>query len=90
MNSEIGAKSKKIFEKSLERQGLTVIGWYKVPTNSTILGMGARMSEPNIEQIFVNNASGYDSDKFELELMRARKCAEAENEKKGIRYVTIL
>lgn len=84
VNQDISNESKKLLEFHVKNHGLEVIGWRKIPTNNTMLGMGARLSEPSIEQVFVHNKAGYDSNKFELELMRARKCAEDESVSKGI------
>jgi len=77
-------ESRRILEKHCENHGIKVLGWRPVPTNNAMLGMGARLSEPNIEQVVVSNHSNYDGDKFELELMRARKCAESETRDIGI------
>ena len=44
---------KNIFEKEIEVQGLSLLGWRKVPVDSSNLGEIALASEPIIEQLFV-------------------------------------
>jgi len=84
VEDDIAKESKKVLENSAARYGLKVIGWRPVPTNNQMLGMGARLSEPQIEQVFVENSAGHDFGKFERELMRMRKTAEAVTHSEGI------
>jgi glutamate synthase (ferredoxin) len=63
------------FEKELKTQGLTVLGWRKVPVDPSHLGEIALASEPNIEQVFV--AQGELEERiFKARLYAARKIAE--------------
>ncbi len=48
---------KKTFEKEIENQGLTILGWREVPVDSSQLGPIAAASEPKIDQIFVGKAN---------------------------------
>eukprot|EP00516_Mucochytrium_quahogii_P006102 CAMPEP_0203754516 /NCGR_PEP_ID=MMETSP0098-20131031/8107_1 /ASSEMBLY_ACC=CAM_ASM_000208 /TAXON_ID=96639 /ORGANISM=" , Strain NY0313808BC1" /LENGTH=1547 /DNA_ID=CAMNT_0050645575 /DNA_START=283 /DNA_END=4922 /DNA_ORIENTATION=- len=78
IEEDAAEESKRIFTKHLQQHGIEVLGWRNVPTNNSMLGLGARLSEPNIEQLFVSNKAGLENDVFERELMRARKNAELE------------
>lgn len=53
------AESKKTFEDTASSLGLRVLGWRKVPTDSTILGPAALSREPIVLQPFVVLASTY-------------------------------
>ncbi len=67
--------ARKTLEDHLVKQGLTVIGWRKVPFDSTICGRIAAESLPQIEQIFVA-ANGLDDQDFARALFIGRKLAE--------------
>ena len=69
---------KDIFEKEIKAQGLVVLGWRKVPVDSTQLGEIAKASEPNIEQIFVGKTELIDEAVFKAKLYAARKITEHE------------
>jgi len=69
---------KSIFEKEINAQGLTVLGWRKVPVDSSQLGEIARASEPEIEQIFIEKSLDIDEASFKAKLYAARKIAEHE------------
>ncbi|TBN16792.1 glutamate synthase large subunit [Hyunsoonleella pacifica] len=69
---------KAIFEKEVKAQGLTVLGWRKVPVDSTQLGQIALASEPNIEQLFIGKAEAIDEATFKAKLYAARKITEHE------------
>jgi glutamate synthase (ferredoxin) len=69
---------KATFEKEIKTQGLTVLGWRKVPVDSTQLGEIAKVSEPNIEQIFVGKTDSIDEATFKAKLYAARKITEHE------------
>ncbi|PCE64602.1 glutamate synthase large subunit [Sediminicola luteus] len=63
------------FEKELKTQGLTVLGWRKVPVDPSHLGEIALASEPNIEQVFVAQGE-LEEHIFKARLYAARKIAE--------------
>jgi glutamate synthase (ferredoxin) len=67
---------KSIFEKEIKAQGLTVLGWRKVPVDSSQLGEIALASEPIIEQIFVGKATEISEAVFKAKLYASRKIAE--------------
>jgi glutamate synthase (NADPH) large chain len=61
----------------LEREGLAVAGFRKVPTNPDACGAEALKTLPRVEQIFVNcTASGLDEAAFNRRLFLARRRAE--------------
>lgn len=64
---------KDTFEKEIEAQGLTTLGWREVPVDSTQLGEIALASEPNIEQLFIGKTSDISEDIFKAKLYAARK-----------------
>ncbi|MFK7825592.1 MAG: glutamate synthase large subunit [Oligoflexales bacterium] len=63
---------KKIVEDVLRSFDLKVLGWRKVPTEPSILGQGAKACEPEIFQVFLEQA-GESVDNFGFILFRARK-----------------
>jgi len=67
---------KDIFEKEVNEQGLTVLGWRKVPVDSTQLGQIALASEPRIEQLFIGKTDVIDEATFKAKLYAARKITE--------------
>ena len=67
---------KDIFEQEIKTQGLTVLGWRKVPVDSTQLGQIALASEPKIEQLFVGKSEAIDEATFKAKLYAARKITE--------------
>ncbi|AOW17273.1 glutamate synthase subunit alpha [Polaribacter vadi] len=67
---------KSTFEKELTAQGLAILGWRKVPVDSTQLGAIALASEPNIEQLFVGKTDEINEATFKAKLYAARKIAE--------------
>jgi glutamate synthase (NADPH/NADH) large chain len=69
---------KTTFEREIKEQGLTILGWRKVPVDSTQLGEIAFSSEPTIEQLFVGKDSEIDEATFKAKLYAARKIAEHE------------
>jgi hypothetical protein len=67
------AKSKEILEASIVAEGLTVLGWRDVPVDKAVVGRMAKATEPGIQQVLVNGATG---DELERKLYVARKTAE--------------
>jgi len=67
---------KETFEKEIEAQGLSTIGWRKVPVDASHLGEIARASEPRIEQLFVGKTTEIDEKTFRAKLYAARKITE--------------
>lgn len=69
---------KKVFESEVKAQDLSVLGWRKVPVDSTQLGQIALASEPNIEQLFIAKPEDIDEPTFKAKLYAARKITEHE------------
>ncbi|KJD34166.1 glutamate synthase [Tamlana nanhaiensis] len=67
---------KNILEQEITEQGLSILGWRKVPVDSSQLGEIARASEPIIEQIFIGKNEAIDEATFKAKLYAARKIAE--------------
>ena len=65
-------------ERALADQGLSVVGWRKVPTDSSVCGEIALASLPVIEQVFVD-AAGVAADVLSGKLFVARRKAEIAN-----------
>ncbi|WP_373055800.1 glutamate synthase large subunit [Zunongwangia sp. H14] len=67
---------REIFEKEITRQGLTVLGWRKVPVDKSCLGSIAGLSEPTVEQIFIGKGEELSEELFNAKLFAARKVTE--------------
>jgi glutamate synthase domain-containing protein 2/glutamate synthase domain-containing protein 1/glutamate synthase domain-containing protein 3 len=67
-----------IIERIVREEGLSVLGWRDTPINSDAIGRIARVSQPYIEQIFIQHSPGTDQDALERKLYVIRKRAEAE------------
>ncbi len=67
---------KGIFEKVIDHEGLTLLGWRKVPVDNSAIGEVAKQAEPEIQQIFVGQGKEkLDQDAFERKLYCVRKQA---------------
>lgn len=74
MKKENMAESKQVFETLADALGLQVLGWRRVPRDSSILGPAARSKEPVIEQPFViAKDDKMDPRQFERQLYVLRK-----------------
>jgi len=67
---------KTAFENEIKAQGLSFLGWRKVPVDSSHLGEIALASEPTIEQLFVGKNSDISEAIFKSKLYAARKITE--------------
>ena len=66
-----------IFEEELTKQGLEILGWRKVPIDTSSLGRIAAKTEPRISQLFVGkNGKELTEFEFNAKLFAARKIAE--------------
>lgn len=79
--------SKAVFEDVAARMEMEVIGWRHVPTNNESLGDTAKLSEPDIEQVFIRpkKPSGIEPAELDRELFRVRKLAEMAVQKEGLK-----
>ncbi len=67
-----------IVERIVREEGLSVLGWRDTPIDVDSIGRIARVSQPYIEQVFIQHALGMDEDALERKLYVIRKRAEAE------------
>lgn len=72
-------RTRQMVEEVAGREGLRVIGWRRVPTNSGAVGWLARESEPHIYQVFLgqHDAGSLRGDAWERKLFVVRKCTES-------------
>ena len=72
-------EAKKVFEKSVESEGLKFLGWREVPVNPSNLGETALEAMPHIVQGFVERPENIEKGQtFERKLYVARRVAEKE------------
>jgi len=76
--------ARSIIEQSVQRQGLTLLGWRKVPIDPEELGDKAKVTRPEVEQVLIGRPTGLDSEKFERALYLVRKVIEKEAKGKGL------
>tara|TARA_B100000575_G_scaffold54069_1_gene40589 strand:+ start:22524 stop:27029 length:4506 start_codon:yes stop_codon:yes gene_type:complete len=66
-----------IFEEEVLKQGLSILGWRDVPTNSKVVGIIASKSQPEIKQVFIScDTNKISETEFNLKLYKARKISE--------------
>jgi glutamate synthase (ferredoxin) len=66
-----------VFESEIEKQGLNILGWRKVPVNPEVVGSIAAQTEPYIMQVFIGRgATDLPDHDFNIKLFSARKIAE--------------
>ena len=66
---------KREIEKVVASENQTFLGWRKVPVDpeKANVGPAAKLSQPVIEQLFVESSNGIDQDEFERKLYLIRK-----------------
>ncbi|HHC81156.1 MAG TPA: glutamate synthase large subunit, partial [Flavobacteriia bacterium] len=65
-----------IFEEEITKQGLEILGWRKVPVDTSFLGKIASKTEPKIKQVFIGKKKQTLSKlQFDANLFAARKIA---------------
>jgi len=74
-DEKIAKKQRRIIEKTLIRETLTVLGWRTVPVDTSVCGDVALGSLPKIEQIFVKAPVGWRKHDMERRLFMARRRA---------------
>lgn len=72
----LASTTRQQLETELRAEGLDVLGWRTVPTDTSACGDEALASLPVIEQIFVNAPTGMDAVSFEQHLYIARRRCE--------------
>ena len=76
-DDEKRAAVEKLWEEVIPQEGLTILGWRDVPTDSSQLGYSVKDGEPVSRQIFIGRGEGIaDQDHFERKLYVARKVVE--------------
>ena len=66
-----------LFEDEITKQGLSILGWRKVPVNRSVVGRIAQQTEPYVAQVFVGKVDADLSDsEFNVKLFTARKISE--------------
>ncbi len=76
-NAKERAFCKKTFEKIVEEEGQSALGWRAVPVDNSDIGKTARETEPAIEQIFIGRAKKITQEPdFERKLYIIRKLVE--------------
>jgi len=67
----------KLFEEEITKQGLSILGWRKVPVNRSVVGRIAQQTEPYVGQVFVGKGKEDLTDhEFNVKLFLARKITE--------------
>ncbi|MDF2114092.1 glutamate synthase large subunit [Roseiarcaceae bacterium H3SJ34-1] len=70
----VRAEIEAIVERSIEEEGLTLLGWRDVPLDNSDLGEAVKAVEPVMRQVFVGRGPGVgDETDFERKLYLARK-----------------
>lgn len=69
---------KSIFEDQVTQLGHRIIGWRKIVTYNHALGESAKLTEPRMEQLFIENSKNLPFHEFDRELYRIRKMVETE------------
>lgn len=65
------------FEKIVQEEGQSILGWREVPIDKTIIGEGAKAAMPRLIQVFIGKAASLSDDMdFERKLYIIRKRAE--------------
>ena len=84
-DAEVRAKSRKIFEEVVAKEGQKVIGWRDVPTDNSSLGKSALICEPFVQQAFIQKSADItDTLAFERKLLVIRKEAHVAIKASGV------
>lgn len=91
LNTDAGlaGKAREILDREVEKEGLSVAGWRKVPVDPAICGEIALRSLPGFEQIFVNG-TGLDLTTLNRKLFMARRRAEQQLRDDPLFYISTL
>jgi glutamate synthase (NADPH/NADH) large chain len=74
-NEKTANTCRQMLEQEIKRETLTVIGWRKVPVDTSVCGEVALTTLPQIEQIFVQGMPGWSKFDMERRLFIARRRA---------------
>ncbi len=75
-DAEHRAACKCILGHNIEKLGLSLLGYRKVPTDNSDLGEAARATEPVVEQLFIGRPAATDLAAFDRRLMVLRNHSE--------------
>ncbi|XP_027173770.1 ferredoxin-dependent glutamate synthase, chloroplastic [Coffea eugenioides] len=75
-DDELMKEAKTVVENIFKQEGLEVLGWRRVPVDTSIVGFYARQTLPNIQQVFVRIGKEENVDDIERELYICRKLIE--------------
>ncbi len=64
--------ARQVVEEMLQKRGLTLLGWRKVPVDASVLGPQARENQPQIEQVIVTSPD-LQGDELDRQLFLARR-----------------
>ena len=68
-----------VFEKVVEQEGQTLLGWRKIPVNDSNIGETAKKTQPIIEQVFIFKGKKVNTQiEFERRLYKIRREIEKE------------
>ena len=71
-----GSSASGLLKGSLHEEGQQVLGWRTVPTDNSLLGRTARLSQPVIRQLFISRSRDFEDDSaFERKLYVIRRRA---------------
>ena len=76
LDSHDNQKNKHILETEINKRGMQVAGWRKVPVDPHACGSESQKSRPAIEQVFVTLPDGKDLGTWERQLFLARRFTE--------------
>lgn len=76
-------EAKEVMASIFRQEGLEVLGWRTVPVKASVVGLNAKKTMPNIEQVFVQVVKEENVDDIERELYICRKLIEREASSKS-------
>ncbi len=88
--AEEAGKAQAIFEASMAQEGIPVVAWRDVPTNSECLGPIALESLPQFKQVFINKPDELSEVEFAAKLLIARRDANKQLRNDDLFYVASL
>jgi glutamate synthase (NADPH/NADH) large chain len=89
-NAAEAARAQGIFEASMKKEGLSVLAWRDVPTNSACLGPIALKTMPQFKQVFINQPDYLTEVEFTAKLLIARRDANKQLRNDDLFYVASL
>jgi glutamate synthase (NADPH/NADH) large chain len=74
--SEQRSRCEKVFEQIVREEGQTFLGWRTVPVDETVVGEGAKATQPYIRQAFINRNKYAGKCQFDRKLYVIRRKTE--------------